>query len=218
MAGLAILAFSCNRELGCPLEEIEWDYKKSNMTNEDKVKVDIDINAKLKAYLKKIGDGEINAKISPAIDQLAKDYTVAEIRYDNDYVKNYNALVNDICSKLQIVNDRSLSEEQILEIEKDLVSRLKTFYETTRNYLPTDTTNTTDNANAPEECTTIKAQVDKLAAKLAEKQKMARDTDLLINIVYWKERLQDISKFNCSSILMEKEKIENSISRASEYE
>lgn len=215
--GLAILVFSCNKGLDCPLEEIEWDYKKSNIANEDQVKIDADINAKIKAYLKKIGDAEVNAKISPAIDKLAKEYTVAEIRYDDDYVQNYNALVNDICTKLQIVNSKSLRREQILEIEKDLVVRLKTFYETTRKYQPTDSVNVTDDDTASEECKGIRNQVDKLATKLAERQKVTRDTDLLINIMYWKEKLQSISKYNCSFIMTDKAKIEDSIIKASQY-
>ncbi len=209
-----MLVFSCKQKFICPLKEIEWDYKKSNASSEERLKFDADINAKLKAYFKKIGEGEINAKISPAIDELAHQYTFGEIKYDDHYVENYNALVNDICTKLQIIKSKSLSNDQLDELEKDLVSKLKNFYETTRNYTP----------NAPsvvpdvEYCSTVKRQVDSLIHKLSKKEQITRDTDLLINIMFWRDRLQGISKYDCSFIVEDKIEISKSISKAKEFE
>jgi len=91
------------------------------------------ISAALEMHFKK-NHGSINIDSLPKVSDIVKEYKTFENNFSQEYVQNYNALVNDICGTLGLLSDKNISTSMKRNLEKQLEKKVESFYLFTKNY------------------------------------------------------------------------------------
>lgn len=137
---LILISLKCkqeNKSYECPYHEIEWNEIIQNADSSKNNKFSVDFSANLQSYLKKLGKGEIDISIKDELDNYSKKITNSVRINDKKYVDKWNALVQDICGELYLYNNQKFSDSTKLLIEKDILFKVKNFY----NTINSETTN-----------------------------------------------------------------------------
>lgn len=123
------VTWKCQRNNSCPYDKILYSAESRKIEQTETNKLSSEIRWKLDSYLRKIGKGGLSGDIRSEFENITKNITQSTIRYDSIYVINYNALVSDICGKIQLLNEPNFSDEAKLDIEKQILKSVETFFE-----------------------------------------------------------------------------------------
>ena len=117
-----------DHEIDCPYQFISNSetFEDSNLTTKNTLK---NLSGKLNASFKKFKLGEVEGKYLVEWDEKTKNIIERNISYDTSYVKNYNALVSDICGKLKIFESLNLNSNDSIKLKNDILKRVEKFYE-----------------------------------------------------------------------------------------
>lgn len=146
---LSIIIISCNKEPQCPYEKIDWNIQTMRVDEQTATNASLEIGGKLDSFLKRLGKGTLDAKVKTELNNYSNKISNSEISYDKEYVERWNALVEDICGKINLLTNANFSDSTKYQLEKQILLRVVSFYETVTN--PIDTTATeVPNENSPQ--------------------------------------------------------------------
>jgi len=128
-SGTMIIGTSCEKEKKCPYKELSFNSQVSTNNEKKGLNFNIDLSGELNNYFKKIGKGTINAKTSIELDNISQKMSTSEIKYDEEFVQRWNALVHDLCGQLSLFESNSFSSNSKDVLEQSIINKVTFFYE-----------------------------------------------------------------------------------------
>lgn len=155
---LSVIIISCNKEPQCPYEKIDWNSRTMQVDERTATNVSLEIGGKLDSFLKRLGKGTLDAKVKTELNNYSNKISNSEISYDKEYVERWNALVEDICGKINLLTNTNFSDSTKYQLEKQILSRVESFYETVTNPIDTTITEVHDD-NKPKKILQIQKRI-----------------------------------------------------------
>jgi len=143
------ILFRCskpNNEDTCPYDLLSWGEIKTKKVSEKEKNRLIGFNTNILLELEK----KLNLKFSPEFKYEVNTYSFdelqEEIKLDSQFVMRWNSYVTDICGNISLRNSLAHENDSLrIILEKQIINRIKSFYESV--YLELGNTSTVTDEN-----------------------------------------------------------------------